>query len=229
MGDGTVARIGPGDVVLAEDLTGQGHITRVVGRPAAVLRDRAALRSVADSFRRTSPRASADQLRYRRHPRGGRSAGPRERGDGAGMQAARLSRRELLGSSRSPTSASSGSASTSRPTSPCSSTGWPTSSWRSSAEAYFHIGDTDLDHFVRRGGGLPVLPGRCGDARGMGPRAVHGPAMSARAVRGLRLEGRRRQRRHREREKLGGSSGARGRSDGPGPCAMCWPASPWPP
>ena len=27
----TVARIGPGDVVLAEDLTGQGHITRVVG------------------------------------------------------------------------------------------------------------------------------------------------------------------------------------------------------
>lgn len=31
MGDGTVARIRPGDVVLAEDLTGQGHITRVVG------------------------------------------------------------------------------------------------------------------------------------------------------------------------------------------------------
>ena len=31
VGDGTVARIGPGDVVLAEDLTGQGHITRVVG------------------------------------------------------------------------------------------------------------------------------------------------------------------------------------------------------
>jgi hypothetical protein len=29
--DGTVARVGPGDVVLAEDLTGQGHITRVVG------------------------------------------------------------------------------------------------------------------------------------------------------------------------------------------------------
>lgn len=32
VGDGTVARIGPGDVVLAEDLTGQGHITRVTGR-----------------------------------------------------------------------------------------------------------------------------------------------------------------------------------------------------
>jgi len=32
VGDGTVKRIGPGDVVLAEDLTGQGHITRVVGR-----------------------------------------------------------------------------------------------------------------------------------------------------------------------------------------------------
>ena len=31
VGDGKVARIGPGDVVLAEDLTGQGHITRVVG------------------------------------------------------------------------------------------------------------------------------------------------------------------------------------------------------
>jgi hypothetical protein len=31
VGDGTVARVGPGDIVLAEDLTGQGHITRVVG------------------------------------------------------------------------------------------------------------------------------------------------------------------------------------------------------
>jgi hypothetical protein len=31
VGDGTVARIEPGDVVLAEDLTGQGHVTRVVG------------------------------------------------------------------------------------------------------------------------------------------------------------------------------------------------------
>jgi hypothetical protein len=31
VGDGTVARVGPGDVVLAEDLTGKGHITRVVG------------------------------------------------------------------------------------------------------------------------------------------------------------------------------------------------------
>ncbi len=31
VGDGTVTRIGPGDVLLAEDLTGQGHITRVVG------------------------------------------------------------------------------------------------------------------------------------------------------------------------------------------------------
>ena len=28
---GTVARVGPGDVVLAEDLTGRGHVTRVVG------------------------------------------------------------------------------------------------------------------------------------------------------------------------------------------------------
>jgi hypothetical protein len=31
VGDGTVKRIGAGGVVLAEDLTGQGHITRVVG------------------------------------------------------------------------------------------------------------------------------------------------------------------------------------------------------
>ena len=31
VGDGTKARVGPGDIVLAEDLTGQGHITRVVG------------------------------------------------------------------------------------------------------------------------------------------------------------------------------------------------------
>jgi quercetin dioxygenase-like cupin family protein len=31
VGDGTVRRVGAGDVVLAEDLTGQGHITRVVG------------------------------------------------------------------------------------------------------------------------------------------------------------------------------------------------------
>ena len=29
--DGTVVRLGPGDVVLAEDLTGRGHISRVVG------------------------------------------------------------------------------------------------------------------------------------------------------------------------------------------------------
>jgi quercetin dioxygenase-like cupin family protein len=31
VGDGTVRRVGPGDVLLAEDLTGQGHVTRVVG------------------------------------------------------------------------------------------------------------------------------------------------------------------------------------------------------
>ena len=30
-GDGTVRRFGPGDVMLAEDTTGHGHITRVVG------------------------------------------------------------------------------------------------------------------------------------------------------------------------------------------------------
>ena len=32
VGDGTVKRVGPGGVLLAEDLTGQGHITRVVGQ-----------------------------------------------------------------------------------------------------------------------------------------------------------------------------------------------------
>ena len=31
VGDGTIQPVGPGDVLLAEDLTGQGHITRVVG------------------------------------------------------------------------------------------------------------------------------------------------------------------------------------------------------
>jgi hypothetical protein len=31
VGDGTIAKVGPGDVVLAEDLTGQGHVTRVIG------------------------------------------------------------------------------------------------------------------------------------------------------------------------------------------------------
>ena len=31
VGDGTIKPVGPGDVLLAEDLTGQGHITRVVG------------------------------------------------------------------------------------------------------------------------------------------------------------------------------------------------------
>ena len=31
VGDGTVLRIGPGDALLAEDLTGQGHVTRSVG------------------------------------------------------------------------------------------------------------------------------------------------------------------------------------------------------
>ena len=31
VGDGTVVRLGPGDVLLAEDLTGRGHVTRVVG------------------------------------------------------------------------------------------------------------------------------------------------------------------------------------------------------
>jgi quercetin dioxygenase-like cupin family protein len=31
VGEGTVFRIEPGDVVLAEDLTGRGHVTRVVG------------------------------------------------------------------------------------------------------------------------------------------------------------------------------------------------------
>jgi uncharacterized cupin superfamily protein len=30
IGDGTVQRFGPGDIMLAEDVTGQGHTTRVV-------------------------------------------------------------------------------------------------------------------------------------------------------------------------------------------------------
>ena len=31
LGDGSIHRLGPGDVNLAEDLTGHGHTTRVVG------------------------------------------------------------------------------------------------------------------------------------------------------------------------------------------------------
>ena len=34
LGDGTTHRFGPGHVTLAEDLTGQGHTTRVVGTQA---------------------------------------------------------------------------------------------------------------------------------------------------------------------------------------------------
>ena len=36
LGDGTVHRFGPGHVTLAEDLTGQGHTTRVVGNQPRV-------------------------------------------------------------------------------------------------------------------------------------------------------------------------------------------------
>jgi quercetin dioxygenase-like cupin family protein len=36
VGDGTVRRIGPGDILIAEDLTGQGHETREVGPEARV-------------------------------------------------------------------------------------------------------------------------------------------------------------------------------------------------
>ena len=33
IGDGTMRRFGPGDVVLAEDMTGKGHTTRSLGVP----------------------------------------------------------------------------------------------------------------------------------------------------------------------------------------------------
>jgi quercetin dioxygenase-like cupin family protein len=36
IGDGTVKRLGPGDILIAEDLTGQGHATREVGPDARV-------------------------------------------------------------------------------------------------------------------------------------------------------------------------------------------------
>jgi len=35
-GDGTTMRFGPGDVLLAEDLTGKGHTTRVVSKEARI-------------------------------------------------------------------------------------------------------------------------------------------------------------------------------------------------
>ena len=31
IGDGTVRRLGPGDILIAEDVAGQGHVTREVG------------------------------------------------------------------------------------------------------------------------------------------------------------------------------------------------------
>ena len=34
VGDGTVRRLAPGDILIAEDLSGQGHITREVGPEA---------------------------------------------------------------------------------------------------------------------------------------------------------------------------------------------------
>ena len=34
VGSGATVRVGPGDVLLADDLTGQGHVTRVVGEQA---------------------------------------------------------------------------------------------------------------------------------------------------------------------------------------------------
>ena len=34
LGDGSLHRFGPGHVTLAEDLTGRGHTTRVVGNQA---------------------------------------------------------------------------------------------------------------------------------------------------------------------------------------------------
>jgi hypothetical protein len=38
VGDGTVRRLGPGSILLAEDLTGQGHISRAVnGEPRTCL------------------------------------------------------------------------------------------------------------------------------------------------------------------------------------------------
>ena len=36
IGDGTVRRLGPGDILIAEDLTGQGHATREVGPEARI-------------------------------------------------------------------------------------------------------------------------------------------------------------------------------------------------
>lgn len=36
LGDGTTKRFGPGDVLLAEDVTGRGHYTRIVGEEPRV-------------------------------------------------------------------------------------------------------------------------------------------------------------------------------------------------
>jgi hypothetical protein len=36
IGDGSVRRLGPGDILIAEDLSGQGHATREVGPEARI-------------------------------------------------------------------------------------------------------------------------------------------------------------------------------------------------
>jgi len=36
IGDGTIRRFGPGEIMLAEDVTGRGHVTRCVGSTARV-------------------------------------------------------------------------------------------------------------------------------------------------------------------------------------------------
>ena len=37
IGDGTLRRFGPGTLILAEDTTGQGHSTRILGGPCVVV------------------------------------------------------------------------------------------------------------------------------------------------------------------------------------------------
>src|SRR2546427_157130 len=51
IGDGTVKRLGPGDILIAEDLTGRGHITRAVGRGTALAWNE----SLADDVRLEMP------------------------------------------------------------------------------------------------------------------------------------------------------------------------------
>ena len=72
IGDGTVRRLGPGDILIAEDLTGQGHATREVRPEARVSVRAAALASCSGS---TQPKAPLPRVIIAGNSKGSSSDG----------------------------------------------------------------------------------------------------------------------------------------------------------